>query len=205
MTERLHDIPSSLAEAPFSVPDRVERLGEALWLYSWLALHVNGTGRVCRTSATIERALGVPKDRIDEWLGRLVDARLVHVLHPVPYLVIKLRFWSGSRPDASVSGSAPTRACARVDELLPEQQPKAAPAAGEVGGAGEGEGIVAEAVQTLGAAAHQPEIRRLVAEHPVEHVRQALQKAARTPLAQIRKSRLALFRHLLVRLASQSR
>ena len=70
----------------------------------------------------------------------------------------------------------------------------------EDGGAGEGEALLREVVSALGEA-NTDEIRQLMGRFPAGIVREALRRVESTPPAQIRKSRLALFRYLLGKLS----
>jgi hypothetical protein len=92
-----------LLAAPFKEPGSVERIGPALWLYVWLALKTNASGHICRTLDTLSKDLGVPQDQVHVWLARLVHVGLVSVQVPAPYLVIKLKFWSGVEQETAVS------------------------------------------------------------------------------------------------------
>ncbi len=193
------------------MPKGVDRLGGALWLYVDLALEANSSGHVCRTLATLAADLGVAERDVDTWLRKLTAANLVIVQVPSPYLVIKLLFWSREAPDAPVAAAENTRQSAFTlssvpvssGKLLPEQQPKAAPAAGVVGGLGEGEGLLETARRVL-EPVNADQLAALLDRYPKAVVTKALGRVERTPEGQIRTSRLALFRFLLVKFSQES-
>ncbi len=189
--------------APFTLPYAVKDLGRSLWLYLWLVLRANRLGLVCRTQCSLGSDLGSDEACLSDWLKRLEAASLITIEHPAPYLVIKLRFWPGIDTDSLDFRAAMPRAEAPGSKLLPEQQPEAAPAAGVDGGAGEGEGLLGEAERILGPG-HEVELAEVVSHHGAALVRDSLRRVEKTPPSQIRKSRYALFRYLLIRLSHAS-
>jgi len=193
------NVASQLLTAPFAIPRAPSSLGRALWLYLWLALRANRTGSVCRAQASLALDLHVSDDDIHSWLERLVETGLVDVSAPAPYLVIKLRFWSGHTPEPHDSDSVLPRAHAPGSL---QQNSKKQASSSEDGGQGEGD-LLAEARRILGTA-NDIEIRDLIRNHPASVVWMALHRVERTPHEQIRKSRLALFRFLLVTLTQRS-
>ena len=80
----------NLLDAPLVLPDGIERLGRALWLYVRLLTLTNGRGLIIRKRDQLAHDLHVSEERIDAWLGRLADAKLVEIQAPAPFLVIKL-------------------------------------------------------------------------------------------------------------------
>lgn len=204
-----------LLAAPFATPRAIERLGTALWLYVWLALEANTSGHVCRTGNTMAGRLGVTATEVEHWLSELVEAKLIEMQTPPPYLVIKLRFWparnfseggfeaGNSRESAAASGSGAIDVPVSSSKLLPEQQPEAAPATGVVGGAGEGEGLL-ETAQRILEPLQADQVAALLKGYPKPVVTKALARVERMPLGQIRSSRLALFRFLLVKFSRES-
>jgi hypothetical protein len=212
MTIDSSPLASKVVAAPFMLERPIARLGRALWLYLWLVVHANRTGLACRTLSSLAQALDIADSECHLWLERLVDAQLVEVQNPSPYLVIKLRFWSSSDAESAESTRelprAPARAHVGSSKLLhaaaAENKNKQQQAGSrEDGGAGEGEGLLAEARTILGAEPDDTELADVLTRHPVEFVRKALRRVENTPASQIRKSKYALFRYLLVRLSRE--
>lgn len=196
----------ALLAAVFRVPGAVRAIGDALWLYAWLVTIANASGLVCRTLLSLAKDLEVGEGHAQAWIGKLVAADLVTVETPAPYLVMKLRFWPGegegeARRDRETTAPA---ADARIDVpvssslLLAAAAEKQSEQAGkrEEGGTGEGEQLLAEALEILGEQ-DAPHVRELVAKFPRDVVRRAMLRVKVTPPFLIRKSKLALFRYLL--------
>jgi hypothetical protein len=195
----------ALLGAPYRDSHGREAVGDALWLYAWLVAIVNTSGHVCRTRASLAKDIGATDAEIETWIERLEDSKLIQVLTPSPYLALKLRSWPREARDTSQMPMqfGPSRAEQRnvpvgSSLLLLAGKANASNAGkqGVDGGAGEGEGLLAEA-QAVVAAPDVSSLRELVAKHPPERIRDALARVSRTPPGQIRKSRLALFRYLL--------
>ena len=93
----------NLLDAPLLVPDGVERLGRALWLYVRLLTLTNSRGLIIRKRDQLAQDLRVSEELIDAWLRRLADTKLVEVQAPAPFLVIKLGMWSDSTPESPES------------------------------------------------------------------------------------------------------
>lgn len=180
-------------------------LKDAIWLYCWLIAMVNSSGHVNRTRASLAADLGTTENEVARHLSLLDSHNLIRVLVPSPYLVIRMSLWRDSitaTTRTTAENTLPNDALSNVpvpgsSKLLPEQQPKAAPAAGVDGGAGEGEGLLAQAQSRLGPV-DGAALQKLLAQHPPPAVRAALARVARTPQGRIRKSRFALFRYLLI-------
>lgn len=208
MTPYVGNLARSLVAAPFKAEKAQETIGSALWLYVWLVALVNSTGHVCRTTDTLGHDLAVTEDQIDAWLATLVDAGLIRIHTPKPFLVLKLASW----PDSDAC-DAPNRiensgqhAAAPKDVPVSSSLQQAAAEQSnkqEDGGAGEGEALLraAEAILTP---ADSIALRQLVEAYPARIVDQALQRVAAVPAGQIRKSKLALFRYLLTKLTNES-
>ncbi len=201
----------SVVEAPFLPKDGIQRIGRALWLYLHLLRIANHRGLALRTVERLGEELLLPKDTIEEWLRRLSRGKLVHLEAPPPFLVIKLPFWSGHGDPTNENRGQPSGSEAAALEVpVGSKQLPAAAAfnqAGE-GGAGEGEALVAEVARVLDGAdadADADEIRALITEFPKPVVLKALIRVKTTPSAQIRKSKLALFRYLLAKFAQNPR
>lgn len=193
-------------EAPFRVPDARESVGDALWLYLRLALAANFRGIASRRLDRLAEESNASAVQIEASLSQLASVGLIEILSPAPFLVIKLRSWSGNgfskrdeAPQNRSGGSTPA-----IDVPVRSSSAAAAPAInsnGEDGGQGEGEALLREIVEVLGHDADADEIRPLIQRLPVELVRRAIRRVQTTPDSEIRKSKLALFRYLLQKLA----
>ena len=198
-------ISRSVVEAPFLPKDGVQRLGRAVWLYLHLLRIANHRGLALRTWDRLEEELMLPKRTVELWLARLVEAKLVLIESPAPYLVIRLSFWSGDGDATGENRGKPSGLSGHSPSEVPvgssKQQAAAAFYQAEDGGPGEGEALIAEVAQALGGA-DADEVRSLVAEFPKPVVLKALIRVKTTPSSQIRKSKLALFRYLLAKFAA---
>lgn len=194
-------IPGQVVEAAWRVPGCVNRLGRSVWPYLALVSAASHRGLVVRHIEKFAAELSVPEKQIAEWLTRLSEAGLVEVKSPAPFLVIRLRFWSGSTPSESATPGQSSKQRVASPLGVPVSSSSAAAAAAsskpEDGGPGEGEALLAEVLETLDDDADPVEIHQLMEQHPPEAVRRALRRVAGTP--QIRKSKTALFRYLLPR------
>ena len=132
-------------------------------------------------------------------LDRLVQDRIVEILSPLPFLVLK---WSSSRPDRVQneqqisSNLAPSHIEVPVSSAaaaIKQQQQ-------EDGGAGEGEPLLDEVIAVLGSGADRDEFREILAGHPAALIHRCLKRVEATK--QIRVSKAALFRSLLNKLAA---
>lgn len=197
-------IASRLLSAALDVPERVNVLGPAIWLYCYLLVTVGHDGRLCRQAGRIAADLSASAADVETWLTRLVEARLVAVLNPSPFLAIRLPLWSGNGHRQTVDGAENSGPSGAVHVDVPVSSSSAAAAAssnqGENGGQGEGEGLLRDVLAVLDEA-DPTEFAKLIAQYPSAVVRRALRRVQSTPPAQIRKSKAALFRYLLTKLA----
>jgi hypothetical protein len=190
------------------VTDAVQKIGDALWLYVRLVAITNGNGQVCRTLDSLAKDLGVKPEQVEAWLVRLVHAGLVGVHVPAPYLVIKLRFWSGSDGEHSAaSGENGSNGVPHRDVPVSSSKLQAAAASSskrEDGGLGEGgEALLAEVLRVLGET-DGAEFRDLLPQFPKPVILKALLRVKTTPGNQIRKSKAALFRYLLAKFIDEA-
>jgi hypothetical protein len=193
MTESREWISARLVRAALDVPTRTRAIGEAIWLYLHLLLHVGHDGRLCRKSERIAADLSIREAEVETWLARLVEAGLVIILSPSPFLVIKLPLWSGSSGNqALIRGDSEDGYSSRAIAAITNQ--------GEKGGQGEGEGLLREILNTLGESDPEP-FRKVVERFSPAVVQQALARVRAARPDQIRKSRTALFRFLIGRLS----
>jgi len=203
MTDSREWIPARLVSAALDVPERVNVLGPAIWLYCYLLITVGHDGRLCRQAGRIAADLSASAAEVETWLTRLVEARLVAILNPSPFLAIRLPLWSGSGHRQVVNGAVNGGSSGAVHVDVPGSSSIAAAAAssnGEDGGQGEGEALLREVLAALDGA-DSTEFAKLIAQYPSAVVRRALRRVQTTPSAQIRKSKAALFRYLLTKLA----
>ncbi len=198
-----------LLAAPFKEAGSVERIGPALWLYVWLALKTNASGHICRTLDSLAKDLDVSHDQVKVWLARLVHVGLVSVQVPAPYLVIKLKFWSGVEQQSTVSSEQNSASHKEVPvsssklQLAAAEQKNKQASSREDGGAGEGGELLAEVLRVLGET-DPTDFRELVEKHPHPIVLKALLRVKTTPPEQIRKSKAALFRFLVNKFSQES-
>jgi hypothetical protein len=206
MTGGIGLLARTLADAPFTSPDMVAKIGDGIWLYVRCLSLATASGHVCRARVSLARDLGVPEEQVDRWVATLVDARLVALVSTGPFLVLKLSFWSTSEafPDSSTLPSTDAIVQAREEVPVGSKQ-RAAAASSKQGdrGLGEGANVLDEAVLILGPEA-RGEIAEIIDRTPAPHVRKALRRVALTPDRQIKKSKLALFRYLLAKFTDET-
>jgi hypothetical protein len=198
-------ISRSAVEAPLTLKDAIDSLGRAVWLYLHLLKIANPPPIVLRTVERLAEELALPEQTIEEWLRRLSASKLIRIDSPPPFLVIKLLSWLDSG-DATSEGLGSASGLngyshSEVPVSSSKQQAAAAPKQTGEGGAGEGEGLLNEVAQALDGADRE-EVRSLIGEFPKPVVLKALIRVKTTPSSQIRKSKLALFRYLLTKFAS---
>ena len=182
----------------------MKSLGSALWLYIHIVLEVDQRGLFIRRLGRIVTVLGVDEAEVQGWLDRLSQARLIEVLSPAPFLVIRLCSWSGSNPSQAADPPAGSSQSSNLHIEVPVSSSSSAAAAfskQEDGGLGEGEGLLRDVLDALGEEAEAEEFRALLPRYSPAIIRQALRRVETTPLGQIRKSRVALFRYLLDKLS----
>ncbi len=187
----------ALLAAPFAVSEPITTIGDALWLYVALIAHATTSGHVCRARTHLAHDLTVSEDQIDTWLGTLLDARLVSLIAPAPFLVMKLTFWSGSEVSLKEDARENSSSAPPPTSNVPVHS-RAIAAFKLSGDGGQGEGAMrrTELADILGSPA---EVDALLASVPLPVIRQALRRVALTPPDQIKKSKLALFRYLVAK------
>jgi DNA-binding GntR family transcriptional regulator len=128
-------------------------------------------------------------------LNKLARAGLVDILAPFPFLVVKLRKWSG---EGKKLGDSASSAYSSSKQLFHSQHVKAGyrPDGERVEPAGD---LLREILETLGET-DAASFEKAVELYSPHVIRTALDRVRRA--RSIRKSRTALFRHLLPRLAS---
>jgi len=187
-----------------AVPDFRKNAGEAVWSYLALLNAANHRGVVCKRSDQITDMLQTDEATLLADLARLVELGLARVLNPAPYLVVQLTLWPGkdvSADDRTPAETGPTHAAPIKVPVSSSAAAAASASQPEVGGQGEGGDLLQRVLDVLGTEADPTEMRELLATHEPELVRRALQRVEATPARQIRRSRTALFRYLLTKLA----
>ena len=165
-------------------------------LLACLNSHANNRGVVLVAQDVLLRELGADSEMVTVELERLERAALVEVLAPLPFLVLRLKKWSGShenlaelRPIA-YSDSKQLSQKRLQDSHRPEEGARAGKA-----------GLLQEILDTLGESDGKS-FEKAVELYSPHVIRTALDRVRRA--RDIRKSRTALFRHLLPRLARES-
>ena len=184
----------NLLEAALVREKPVENLGNALWLYVRLLTGSNFRGMLSRHIDKLAGDLSVTTERIEQWLKRLADVGLIEIQSPAPFLVIKLGMWSDSEVK-SVDCPPPTHSPA-IELLNPKQSNSSYRQSGAhwpIDAA-----LLAEILETLGEADGKS-FEKAVELYSPHVIRKALDRVRQAK--GIRKSRTALFRHLLPRLA----
>ena len=184
----------------------IKNLGLAVWLYLMLVLAANDRGLVIRTRDQLAGGLSAAEGEIDTWLSQLSGSGLIKIKSPPPYLVISLRFWSGSAPQPAFESGADSGESGHAMEDVPVSSKLPAAEQGKKsgdGGTGEGEALLAEARAVLGET-DTAELPGMLDSYPRPIVRRALQRVGATPERQIRKSRVALFRFLLTKFSEET-
>ena len=195
----------ALLAAPLRVDRAVERLGRSLWLYVSLVSIANDRGLAVRNVERLAAILGVAREQVEAWLARLNEAGLVEIQSPPPFLVARLRFWPDEAAPAGASRPLGGDSVGGAPVDVPVGGSNAAAAASnkqrEEEGAGEGETLFAAVVSELGPDQDPEAVRSLFGRYPISSIRRALRRVQETPPGSIRRSKAALFRYLLDRLA----
>jgi len=168
-------------------------------LLSHLQERAGNRGFVHVREEVLIQELKSTRDELAAGLQSLENAGTIRILSPLPYLVLRFKKWSGKTADVAKSG---TSAYSHSKQLLQSQQlkdsyrPEDASPATRID-----EGLLGEILETLG------ETDARACEKAVELyspyvIRTALDRVRRA--RGIRKSRTALFRHLLPRLAREN-
>jgi len=170
-------------------------------LLECLQLHANARGVVIVREEVVLRELSARPEVVTPALEKLERAGFVEILTPFPFLVAKLRKWSGG---GWVAARIPAKTKAPSDhayshskQLLQSQQLKDSYRSGSERGSVD-EDLLHEILETLGET-DAASFEKAVELYSPHVIRTALDRVRRA--RGIRKSRTALFRHLLPRLA----
>ena len=166
-------------------------------LLTWLNSHTSKRGMVVVTEETLLRETGTDHGAASVELAKLERAGLVEILTPLPFLVVKLpRKWSGRAKKEGIS----SHSAYSYSKLL---QPKQLNNSYRREDASEDPPgyLLREILETLGET-DRASFEKAVELYSPAVIRTALDRVRRT--RGIRKSRTALFRHLLPRLAREN-
>lgn len=162
--------------------------------------HTNRRGLALVSQPRLLRETGLDLYGLQAGLASLEESHVIEILSPLPFLVARVRMWSSKtsnheqlKPRSSGSGLS-------VHIEVPVSSSFAAAAFHkEVGGVGEGDSLLGEALAVLGSEAVPGEIRTILAQYSPTLVRRCLRRVEAT--AHIRVSKTALFRSLLIKLS----
>jgi hypothetical protein len=162
----------------------------------------NRRGLVIVRGELLERSLPTSPADLHDCLAALERAQQLRILSPLPYLVVALprRMWPSAKAMGAKScpnpGPLPSRGYSYSFHKHSIDQSKAI--AIEDGGAGEGDELLQEILATVGES--DPTTFRGVLDHySPASIHAALRRVKATSPKKIRKSRTALFRHLLAK------
>jgi len=200
-------IPRSAIDAVLRPRDPVGSLGRAAWLYLALLSAASDRGVVIRTRKHLATMLGVSEPTLEVWLSRFANAGLIAIKSPSPYLIIILRFWSGSATSESANPSETASKSDFPQEEVPvssNSYSNSNALSSNAGDRGQGEGAtLADAVRSFLPELETAEIERILTQYPRGVIRKALDRVANTPPGRIRKSKTALFRYLLAKFSQE--
>ena len=167
-------------------------------LLAFLGSHANDRGVVLVTEAALLRELGGNPTVVNEDLKRLDRAGLVEIAAPLPFLVLRLKKWPAN--GATLVKSAPSsysypRQLLHKRPTRESYRPTIQPQVSE-------DDLLHEILDTLGETDGQS-FQKAVELYSPQVIRIALDRVRRA--RDIRKSRTALFRHLLPRIARAMR
>ena len=143
-------------------------------------------GIVPVSGESLTKEVGASQEEVGAALDRLERAGLLRILAPFPFLVIRLRSWSGSVTKATNPQSAYSYSKLSSNRLNESYRPSA-----------DG-GLLREILDTLGET-DPTTFEGAVRNFPPEVIRKALDRVRRT--RSLRKNRTALFRYLLTKLS----
>ena len=169
-------------------------------LLSQLHAQANHHGLVFLRESPLLEALRTEREPLSAALAQLEAQGEIEILSSLPFLVVKLKKWSGRGPRLGSSQpnlQAQQRGAHR--EVPVSSSAAAAAMQQEDGGAGEGELLLEEVLGLLGPDADREEFAQILTGHSPELIRRCLRRVQATK--SIRVSKAALFRSLLQRLS----
>jgi len=152
----------------------------------------NARGLVMLTQRAIDDELKSSSEDLGAELQRLEEAGEIETLSPPPFLVVRLRKWSG-RKKKSPKSPQNAEAIGYSYSFHQSREPKAIAIAGRTSAHEE---LLREILEALGES-DPSSFRGVLTHYPPSTVRAVLNRVRATPPEKIRKSRTALFRHLL--------
>lgn len=169
-------------------------------LLSQLQARASHRGVVLLRESVLLETLQMEREALSAGLAELEASAEIEILSPPPFLVLKLKKWSGHAPSVSGNRLQLQQLRLEVHEEVPVSSSTAAAATQqEDGGAGEGEALLGEVLEALGPTADREEFAQILSGRSLELVRRCLQRVQATK--SIRVSKAALFRSLLQRLS----
>jgi len=156
-------------------------------LLALLRARAKSRGIVPVSGESLTKEIGASQEEVGAALDKLERAGLLSVLAPFPFLVIRLRSWSGNVTNAGNSQpSAYSYSKLSSNRLNESYRPSA-----------DGE-LLREVLDTLGET-DPTTFEGAIRNFPPEVIRKALDRVRRT--RSLRKNRTALFRYLLTKLS----
>lgn len=146
--------------------------------------------------------LGISPADLRAALKELQERRLVEVLSPLPFLVLK---WSGKRPIDRENGrkSGPSDRSRYSSYSFNNKSIDKSIAIKAIAETGEADALLQDILATLGET--DPTTFRGVLQHyAIKHIRTVLDRIRATPPEKFRKSKTALFRYLLAKTKKSS-
>jgi hypothetical protein len=169
-------------------------------LLSQLQANANHRDVVLLRESVLLEALQTQRDALSAGLAELETAAEIRILSPLPFLVLKLKKWSGRKPDVGANRPRLQQPQLGVHGEVPVSSSAAAAAMRqEDGGAGEGEALLEEVLEALGPSADREEFAQVLNGRSRELVRRCLRRVQATK--SVRVSKAALFSSLLQRLS----
>jgi len=154
-------------------------------LLALLRARVKARGIVPVSADSLTKEVGASQEEVGAALDRLERAGLLRILAPFPFLVLKLRSWSGKGPNTVPSRAAAYSYSKLSNNRLNESYRQADDA------------LLREILDTLGES-DPSSFEGAVRNFSPDIIRKALDRVRRT--RSLRKNRTALFRYLLTRL-----
>ena len=166
-------------------------------LLACLQSHATNRGMVVITEEALLREIGTDHETVSGELAKLARAGLVQILTPLPFLVVKLpRKWP-SRGEKTVISSHSAYSYSKL--LQPKQLKNSYRQDGQT--EEPPSNLLQEVLETLGET-DAGAFEKAIELYSPQVIRTALERVRRA--RGIRKSRTALFRHLLPRLAREN-
>jgi len=154
-------------------------------LLAVLRTRAKSRGIVPVSGETLAQEVGVPKEEVGAALDRMERAGLLRILAPFPFLVLKLRSWSG-KPKKPESFQPPAYSYSKLSSKRLNESYRPSDDA-----------LLGEILETLGET-DPSSFEGAIRNFSPDVIRKALDRVRRT--RSLRKSRTALFRYLLTKL-----